>query len=159
MRFLPVGWLIPVLPPTLESTIASSEVGICTKPTPRSTVAAMNPARSPTTPPPSEHQIAAFDAVCQHLVVEVFRTRETFARLSRRHNCSLDANTGGFQNLRDIVPVRGIDVFVGDDPDRSRSWPSLANELTRKTANAGFDEISDMPEGASSCTDGVGSPS
>ena len=35
MRFLPPGWLTPVLPPTAESTCASSVVGTCTKVTPR----------------------------------------------------------------------------------------------------------------------------
>ena len=30
MRFLPPGWLTPVLPPTEESTCASSVVGTCT---------------------------------------------------------------------------------------------------------------------------------
>ncbi len=44
---------MPVLPPTLLSTCASSVVGICTNGSPRSAVAAANPARSPTTPPPS----------------------------------------------------------------------------------------------------------
>ena len=45
--------LMPVLPPTLESTCASSVVGICTKCMPRRVIAAAKPARSPTTPPPS----------------------------------------------------------------------------------------------------------
>ena len=40
------------LPPTEESTWESRVVGICTKSTPRRTVAAAKPARSPTTPPP-----------------------------------------------------------------------------------------------------------
>ena len=35
MRFLPCGELMPVLPPTEESTWASSEVGIWTKSMPR----------------------------------------------------------------------------------------------------------------------------
>jgi len=50
---LPCGELMPVLPPTDESTCASSEVGTCTKSTPRRRIAAAKPARSPTTPPPS----------------------------------------------------------------------------------------------------------
>ena len=44
---------MPVLPPTEESTCASSEVGICTKCMPRRTMPAAKPARSPMTPPPS----------------------------------------------------------------------------------------------------------
>ena len=53
MRFLPAGWSMATLPPTLESTCASSVVGHCTNGTPRLKVAAAKPARSPTTPPPS----------------------------------------------------------------------------------------------------------
>ena len=44
---------MPVLPPTEESTWASSVVGTWMKSTPRSSTAAAKPARSPTTPPPS----------------------------------------------------------------------------------------------------------
>ena len=53
IRFLPAGVSTAVLPPTAESTIASSVVGTCTRSTPRMNVAATNPARSPTTPPPT----------------------------------------------------------------------------------------------------------
>ena len=35
IMFLPSGWLTPVLPPTDESTCASSVVGTCTKGMPR----------------------------------------------------------------------------------------------------------------------------
>ena len=35
IRFLPFGWLIPVFPPTDESTIASSDVGTITSGNPR----------------------------------------------------------------------------------------------------------------------------
>src|SRR5690606_25716294 len=52
-RFLPAAALIAVLPPTLESTCASSVVGSCTKPQPRLRIAAAKPVRSPITPPPS----------------------------------------------------------------------------------------------------------
>mmetsp|Transcript_56720 Transcript_56720/g.130414 ORF Transcript_56720/g.130414 Transcript_56720/m.130414 type:complete len:246 (-) Transcript_56720:258-995(-) len=52
MRFLPAGASMPVLPPMLESTIARTVVGTCTNGTPRMYVAAVNPERSPTTPPP-----------------------------------------------------------------------------------------------------------
>ena len=44
---------MPVLPPTEESTCASSEVGIWMKFMPRRTMPAAKPARSPMTPPPS----------------------------------------------------------------------------------------------------------
>ena len=43
----------PVLPPMLESTIASSVVGTATRRMPRSQIEAANPARSPTVPPPT----------------------------------------------------------------------------------------------------------
>ena len=52
-RFLPSGVLIPVFPPTAASTIASNVVGTWTTRTPRSQVAATNPARSVTVPPPT----------------------------------------------------------------------------------------------------------
>ncbi len=50
--FLPPARFTPTLPPTELSTCASSVVGTCTKVSPRANVAATNPARSPTTPPP-----------------------------------------------------------------------------------------------------------
>ena len=52
-RFLPAERFTPVLPPTEESTMASSDVGACTTVMPRMNVDAVNPARSPTPPPPS----------------------------------------------------------------------------------------------------------
>ena len=52
-RFLPSAVLMPVLPPTAASTMPSSVVGIWTTRTPRSQVAATNPARSVVAPPPS----------------------------------------------------------------------------------------------------------
>mmetsp|Transcript_18640 Transcript_18640/g.60809 ORF Transcript_18640/g.60809 Transcript_18640/m.60809 type:complete len:205 (-) Transcript_18640:240-854(-) len=51
-KFLPLGTLMAVLPPTDESSIAIIEVGTCTTGTPRMYVAATYPVRSPTTPPP-----------------------------------------------------------------------------------------------------------
>jgi len=51
--FLPSGWLIPVLPPTEESTWANKVVGTWINRMPRIKLAAPNPAISPTTPPPS----------------------------------------------------------------------------------------------------------
>ena len=51
-RFLPAAVLIPVLPPTAASTMASSVVGTCTTRTPRIQVAATKPARSVAAPPP-----------------------------------------------------------------------------------------------------------
>ena len=52
-RFLPSEVLMPVLPPTAASTMASSVVGTWTTLTPRSHVAATKPARSVTVPPPT----------------------------------------------------------------------------------------------------------
>src|SRR5690606_17211146 len=52
-RFLPSGVLMPVLLPTAASTMASSVVGTSTAVTPRSQVAATNPARSVVAPPPT----------------------------------------------------------------------------------------------------------
>src|SRR3546814_8661189 len=58
-RFLPCGRSTAVLPPTEESTIASSVVGGCTQSMPRIQHAAAKPARSPTTPPPSAYTQAS----------------------------------------------------------------------------------------------------
>src|SRR5258708_1812046 len=52
-RFLPSAMLMAVLPPTAASTTASSVVGTSTSGTPRSQVAAVNPARSVAAPPPT----------------------------------------------------------------------------------------------------------
>ena len=52
-RFLPSAVLMPVLPPTAASTMASRVVGTCTTRTPRSQVAATKPARSVVAPPPT----------------------------------------------------------------------------------------------------------
>jgi hypothetical protein len=52
-RFLPDAVLMPVLPPTAASTMPSTVVGIVTKRTPRSQLAATKPARSVVEPPPS----------------------------------------------------------------------------------------------------------
>jgi len=61
-QVLSCGELIPVLRRPDESTCANSEVGTCTKSTPRRRIAAANPARSRPPPPPSAiHQIVALD--------------------------------------------------------------------------------------------------
>ncbi len=52
-RFLPSAVLMPVLPPTAASTIASTVVGNWMRSMPRNQVAATNPARSVVAPPPS----------------------------------------------------------------------------------------------------------
>ncbi len=68
--FLPPGRLMPTLPPTELSTCASSVVGTCTNRSPRANVAATNPARSPTTPPPSatttDLRSAPWSSICSH---------------------------------------------------------------------------------------------
>ena len=51
--FFPASVLMPVLPPTAASTMPSNVVGTWTTLTPRIQVAAANPARSVTDPPPS----------------------------------------------------------------------------------------------------------
>ena len=52
-RFLPAGRSTPVLPPTAASTMPSTVVGRLTSGTPRSQVAAANPATSVVAPPPT----------------------------------------------------------------------------------------------------------
>ena len=70
--------LTPVLPPMLESTIASSVVGIATSRTPRCQTAAANPARSPTVPPPTAITIPPRSICCRS------RNPSTFC------SCSID---------------------------------------------------------------------
>ena len=70
-RFLPAPVLMPVLPPTAASTMASRVVGTCTTLTPRSQVAATNPPRSVVAPPPkvttaSERVKPASPSTSQH---------------------------------------------------------------------------------------------
>ena len=50
--FLAWGRLTATLPPMDASTMAAMLVGTCTKGTPRTKVLAMNPPKSPATPPP-----------------------------------------------------------------------------------------------------------
>jgi hypothetical protein len=52
-RFLAFAWLSPTFPPMELSTMDSRVVGTTAQSTPRMKVAAANPARSPTTPPPT----------------------------------------------------------------------------------------------------------
>ena len=52
IKFLPLLWLIPDLPPIDESTCASRVVGICIRLTPLRKVSEANPTKSPITPPP-----------------------------------------------------------------------------------------------------------
>ena len=85
IRFLPAGRSTAVLPPTLESTIARSEVGICTQSMPRIQSAAARPARSPITPPPS--------AITAELRVSPIAAKASSARTSSAG--VLDASPAG----------------------------------------------------------------
>eukprot|EP00967_Tisochrysis_lutea_P048960 scaffold59922_cov31-Tisochrysis_lutea.AAC.1 len=71
MRFLPADTFIAVLPPTDESSMAIIEVGIWTTGTPRINVAATNPVRSPTTPPPRASMHERFFELSPGLIVKV----------------------------------------------------------------------------------------
>ncbi len=94
-RFLPRPVLIPVLPPTPESTCASSVVGNCTNGSPRNAVAAANPARSPTTPPPR-----ASTAVRRSAPVSSMRSTRSPNTAS-----DLDASPGRDRQQRGSNPV------------------------------------------------------
>ena len=70
--FFPASVLIPVLPPTAASTMPSNVVGTWMTRTPRSQVAAANPATSVTDPPPrpittSVRSSPARPKACQHI--------------------------------------------------------------------------------------------
>ncbi len=85
--FLPAGWLMAVLPPTDESTCASSVVGTCTKGTPRMYRAAAKPVMSPTTPPPS-----ANSTVCRSQPSPSRRSKIRFS-VGQSLNCSPSGNS------------------------------------------------------------------
>ena len=112
---------MPVLPPTEESTCASSVVGICTKRMPRRTMLAAKPARSPITPPPS--------AITQSPRSSPISSRRSHSRGQRREALG---RLAGRQDLRAGVAARGLqarlqrgqvargDVLVGDDAASAR---------------------------------------
>ena len=105
IRFLPAGWSIATLPPTLESTCASSVVGHCTNGTPRLKVAAAKPARSPTTPPPSA-------------TTGESRSRRSSTKRSQRCGELLD-RLGGLA----VGDDRRVHVETGVDEARARRLP------------------------------------
>ncbi len=116
MRFLPWGELMPVLPPTDESTWASREVGACTKRTPRRSVAAANPARSPTTPPPSATTRSfALDLVSEQSVADLREGRVGFRGLAGCHRDEARAQARRLQARAQAVGVERGHVGVGDD--------------------------------------------
>ena len=73
--FLAVGRFTPTLPPTELSTIARRLVGTIRSGSPRAYVAATNPARSPTTPPPT-----ATTHVCRSAFISTSSSNRTEAR-------------------------------------------------------------------------------
>ena len=89
---------MPVLPPTEESTCASSVVGICTKRMPRRTMLAAKPARSPITPPPSAiTQIAALEAHLEQALAEPGQRSEALRRLAGRQHLRAGVAAGRAQ--------------------------------------------------------------
>ncbi len=118
IRFLPSGELMPVLPPTEESTCASRLVGTCTKSTPRRSAAAAKPARSPTTPPPSastrsRRSMRAAMQFVQHLAEGV----EALGALAGLHGDDARRQPGRLQRGDDGGQMALGDILVGDDAD------------------------------------------
>ena len=116
MRFLPCRELIPVFPPTDESTCASNVVGTWMKSRPRRTAAAAKPARSPITPPPSA------TIRSPRSIRAARRSSQTFSNwlkllldFTRRHNDAEGGKSGGGKRaLRRFQMVPG-NVLVGHD--------------------------------------------
>ena len=114
--FLPPGRLMPTLPPTELSTCASSVVGTCTNRSPRANVAATNPARSPTTPPPSatttDLRSAPSSSICSHSSAatsgDLLCSPASTTRMSTSQP-SFD------ERLGHRLGVQLVDVRVGDD--------------------------------------------
>ena len=86
-RFLPKSVLMPVLPPTLESTWANSVVGTCTKGRPRS-VDGGGEARQVADHAAAERNDggAAFDAASSSESVDLAEHGQAFARFAGRHD-------------------------------------------------------------------------
>ena len=80
---------MPVLPPTDESTCASSVVGTCTKSTPRRTADAAKPARSPITPPPSATRGRSLDPRRDQFFADPLEHRIAFGGFAGRHEITL----------------------------------------------------------------------
>ena len=82
----PGGVLMPVLPPTDESTWASSVVGIWMKSTPRRRMAAAKPVRSPMTPPPKATIVSRRSMPPEQLLAERGKVGEALGLLARRQD-------------------------------------------------------------------------
>ena len=109
---------MPVLPPTEESTCASSVVGTWTRCMPRSVTPAAKPARSPTTPPPSA------TTASRRSIRAARSPSTTFARAAKLFDASpggmvtttcVDAGRG--EALGEAPEMKSGDGLVGDDRD------------------------------------------
>ena len=77
-RFLPCALLMPVLPPTEESTCASSEVGICTKFMPRRTMPGGKAGEvADDAAAERDDRVAALQPRGQHAVDHLLRVRQS----------------------------------------------------------------------------------
>ena len=92
-RFLPAGRFTPVLPPIALSTCATNVVGTCQKCKPRENVAATNPVRSPTTPPPTA-RIAVLRSILRR--ANSFHNRSDSVR-------DLDASPDGIERWSSVI--------------------------------------------------------
>ena len=107
---------MPVLPPTEESTCASSEVGIWMKFMPRRTMPAAKPARSPITPPPSAMTASPRSSrAARTRSHHILRRCEALGLLAGRQDDSDIADAGRVEAGGQSRKMRGSDVLVGDD--------------------------------------------
>ena len=117
---------MPVLPPTEESTCASSVVGICTKRMPRRTMLAAKPARSPITPPPS-----AITRSPRSRPISSRRSHsrasagEALGRLAGRQDLGAGVAADGLQACFERRQVAARDVGIGDDGALGRAEARL----------------------------------
>ena len=114
IRFLPRGVLMPVLPPTEESTCASSVVGICTKSTPRAHAGRGKAGEvADHAAAERDHEIAALDARVDDRFADVIEGREALGALARRQRRSrVQSMPRGFE--------RGLRAGADDAAPRSR---------------------------------------
>ena len=123
-RFLPASMFTAVLPPTAASTTASRVVGTRISRTPRSQVAATNPARSVVAPPPTPTMASLRVSRCAGQPgPQIRRHGDRLGRLAGRHLLAVHRVPGAGQHpahrARDLAQPFGMhnDDRAGRLPD------------------------------------------
>src|SRR5215204_5283422 len=83
-----------------------------------------------------QHEIAAFDSAVEHSVENLTRAGKTLARFPCGDCDAYDFKSARLDNLRDVRPMRRIDVPVTHDPNTMAVWPASTNQVTRLKSNS-----------------------